>query len=102
MRSSIPTPTQSQIDIGPLTFHFYALCIIAGIATAIRLKKAGYAVSVYEANAQAGGKLAEIRQEGFRFDAGPSLFTMPQYVEELFRLHGKNPTDYFEYEQMLF
>ena len=37
MRSSIPTPTQSQIDIGPLTFHFYALCIIAGIAIAIWL-----------------------------------------------------------------
>jgi len=35
MRSSIPTPTQSQIDIGPLTFHFYALCVIAGIAIAI-------------------------------------------------------------------
>ena len=37
MRSAIPTPTQSQIDIGPLTFHFYALCIIAGIAIAIWL-----------------------------------------------------------------
>jgi prolipoprotein diacylglyceryl transferase len=37
MRYSIPTPTQSQIDIGPLTFHFYALCIIAGIAIAIWL-----------------------------------------------------------------
>ena len=37
MRSSIPTPTQSQIDIGPLTFHFYALCIIAGIVIAIWL-----------------------------------------------------------------
>jgi len=37
MRNSIPTPTQSQIDIGPLTLHFYALCIIAGIAIAIWL-----------------------------------------------------------------
>ena len=37
MRSSIPTPTLSQIDIGPLTFHIYALCIIAGIAIAIWL-----------------------------------------------------------------
>ncbi len=37
MRYSIPTPTQSQIDIGPFTFHFYALCIIAGIAIAIWL-----------------------------------------------------------------
>jgi len=37
MQNSIPTPTQSQIDIGPFTFHFYALCIIAGIAIAIWL-----------------------------------------------------------------
>jgi prolipoprotein diacylglyceryl transferase len=35
MRSSIPTPTLSQIDIGPLTFHLYALCIITGSALAI-------------------------------------------------------------------
>jgi prolipoprotein diacylglyceryl transferase len=34
---SIPTPTLSQVEIGPLTFHFYALCIIAGIALAIWL-----------------------------------------------------------------
>ena len=37
MRSSIPTPTLSQIAIGPLTFHLYALCIITGIAIAIWL-----------------------------------------------------------------
>lgn len=37
MRSTIPTPTLSQIAIGPLTFHYYALCIIAGIALAIWL-----------------------------------------------------------------
>jgi prolipoprotein diacylglyceryl transferase len=33
----IPSPSQSTIEIGPLTFHFYALCIIAGIAVAIWL-----------------------------------------------------------------
>ncbi len=37
MFKSIPTPTLSQVAIGPLTFHFYALCIIAGIAFAIWL-----------------------------------------------------------------
>ena len=37
MRSSIPTPTLSQVSIGPFTVHFYALCIIAGIALAIWL-----------------------------------------------------------------
>ncbi len=37
MVESIPTPTLSQVAIGPFTFHFYALCIIAGIAVAIWL-----------------------------------------------------------------
>jgi len=37
MRLSIPTPTTSAVEIGPLTIHFYALCIIAGVALAIWL-----------------------------------------------------------------
>ena len=37
MRSSIPTPSNSAIGIGPLTVHYYALCIIVGVAVAIWL-----------------------------------------------------------------
>ena len=37
MHRTIPTPTLSQFAIGPFTFHFYALCIIAGISIAIWL-----------------------------------------------------------------
>ena len=37
MLLSIPTPTTSAVEIGPLTIHFYALCIIAGVALAIWL-----------------------------------------------------------------
>ncbi len=73
---------------------------IAGIAAAIRLKAKGYEVKVIEANSYPGGKLSEISGKGFRFDAGPSLFTMPQYVDELFFLHKKNPTEYFQYKKL--
>lgn len=73
---------------------------IAGIATSIRLAWAGYRVSVYEANAYPGGKLSEINANGFRFDAGPSLFTLPHQVDELFTMAGKNPSDYFNYLQL--
>ena len=73
---------------------------IAGIASAIRLAHKGYWVSVIEANSYAGGKLSNFEQDGFRFDAGPSLFTLPSLVEELFRLVGKEPQDYFEYEKL--
>ncbi|MDN5283764.1 MAG: crtI [Mucilaginibacter sp.] len=73
---------------------------IAGIATAIRLAVKGYQVEVFEANNYPGGKLSEFEQDGFRFDAGPSLFTMPQYVDELFTLAGKNPADFFRYQKL--
>ncbi|MEP4374194.1 MAG: FAD-dependent oxidoreductase, partial [Algoriphagus sp.] len=73
---------------------------IAGIASAIRLAVKGYAVEVYEANDYPGGKLSEITLGGYRFDAGPSLFTLPEQVDALFRLAGKKPEDYFEYEKL--
>src|ERR1700761_4299345 len=73
---------------------------IAGIATAIRLEVKGSRVEVFEVNNYPGGKISEFEQDGFRFDAGPSLFTMPQYVDELFKLAGKNPEDYFSYQKL--
>ncbi|HSF52341.1 MAG TPA: 1-hydroxycarotenoid 3,4-desaturase CrtD [Algoriphagus sp.] len=70
---------------------------IAGIAASIRLALKGYQVEVFEANAYPGGKLSEIEIGGYRFDAGPSLFTLPDQVEELFHLAGLKPQDHFEY-----
>lgn len=89
---------------------------IAGIGASIRLAVRGYAVEVLEANSFAGGKLSEFTlptgtfiseipsnslplssPTAYRFDAGPSLFTMPEYVEELFRLAGKDVATHFEY-----
>ena len=73
---------------------------IAGIAASIRLAHKGYHVSVYEANDYPGGKLSEIRQNGFRFDAGPSLFTLPELIEELFTLSGENTEEHFRYMRL--
>jgi phytoene desaturase len=73
---------------------------IAGIAAAIRLAVKGYRVDVFEANAYPGGKLSGFSLDGFRFDAGPSLFTMPQLVDELFQLAGRNPKDDFDYSRL--
>jgi len=70
---------------------------IAGIASAIRMAVKGYQLDVFEANLYPGGKLSEIQIGAYRFDAGPSLFTLPEQVEELFRLAGKNPQDHFDY-----
>jgi phytoene desaturase len=70
---------------------------IGGLAIAIRLVLKGYSVEVFEANDSPGGKLNEFSEKGYRFDGGPSLFTMPSLVDELFVLADKNPKDYFEY-----
>jgi prolipoprotein diacylglyceryl transferase len=43
MQLLIPSPSQSSLSIGPLTIHFYALCILIGIATAIWLGRKRYA-----------------------------------------------------------
>jgi phytoene desaturase len=72
---------------------------IAGIASAIRLQNKGYHVTVLEKNNYPGGKLSEINLNDFRFDAGPSLFTLPNLVNELFELSNKKPSDYFEFEK---
>lgn len=72
---------------------------IGGIASAVRLAIKGYSVEVFEANSYAGGKLHSFEQDGFRFDGGPSLFTMPHYLDELFKAAGKNPLDYFDYSE---
>ncbi|MGB0280359.1 MAG: phytoene desaturase family protein, partial [Flavobacteriaceae bacterium] len=72
---------------------------IGGIATAIRLAQKGYEVEVFEANDYVGGKLSTFSLGDFRFDAGPSLFTMPQFVDELFRLCNENPADFFQYKR---
>lgn len=70
---------------------------IGGLATAIRLKSKGFIVTVFEANSYFGGKLKAFEENGFRFDMGPSLFTMPQFIEDLFIASGKNINDYFSY-----
>ncbi|MEM9544964.1 MAG: 1-hydroxycarotenoid 3,4-desaturase CrtD [Bacteroidota bacterium] len=73
---------------------------IAGIATAIRLRQKGHEVEVFEANSYPGGKLTSFTIDKFRFDAGPSLFTLPHLVTELFELFDENPKDYFAYHKM--
>jgi phytoene desaturase len=73
---------------------------MAGMAAAIRLAVQGYDVTVFEANSYPGGKVTELHAKGYRFDAGPSLFTLPQLVDELFTLTGKDPRQYFKYKQL--
>lgn len=73
---------------------------IAGLAAAVRLAAKGHEVEVFEANLYPGGKLSAFEQAGYRFDAGPSLFTMPSYVEELFRVAQRPIEGRFAYAKV--
>ena len=61
---------------------------MGGLATAIRLAAKGHEVNIFEKNAYPGGKLTEFTTNGYRFDKGPSLFTLPELIDELSELTG--------------
>ena len=73
---------------------------IAGMAAAIRLAVQGFEVKVFEANDSPGGKLTSFERNGFLFDAGPSLFTQPENIEELFAYANEPIASYFQYSKV--
>lgn len=73
---------------------------VGGLASAIRLKNSGYDVTIFEKNSYPGGKLSEVEKDGFRFDAGPSLLTLPELIDELFIISNKNPRDYINFKKL--
>ncbi|AXT61534.1 phytoene desaturase [Aquimarina sp. AD10] len=70
---------------------------MAGLAAAIRLQNQNFNVLVLESNTTPGGKVTEFKKNGYRFDCGPSLFTMPQFIEELFESSRKDISKYLNY-----
>ena len=86
-----------------MSHPFHAVVIgsgVAGLASAIRLAMQGMRVTVFEKNDYSGGKLTHFEIDGYHFDAGPSLFTQPENVEELFVLAKEDIKDYFEYDSV--
>jgi len=73
---------------------------IGGLATACRLAAKGHEVTVFEKNSSPGGKISEINSEGYRFDTGPSLFTLPELVEELYIATGESVPSTFAYKKL--
>lgn len=70
---------------------------IGGIAIATRLALKGFSVDVFEASGKVGGKMDEFSMGDYRFDWGPSLFTLPQLVTEIFKEAGVNIQEYFDF-----
>jgi len=66
---------------------------LGGLAAAVRLGARGYRVVVLEQLPQPGGRARVHRQDGFTFDAGPTIVTAPFLLEELWRLAGRRLGD---------
>ncbi|MFZ4544518.1 MAG: 1-hydroxycarotenoid 3,4-desaturase CrtD [Saprospiraceae bacterium] len=78
---------------------------IGGLAIAVRLASRGHEVTVFEANSYPGGKLSEFSLDAngntYRFDAGPSLFTMPHYIDELFEIAGEKGAFIYDKQEIV-
>ncbi len=68
---------------------------LGGISAAISLAQAGHQVEIFEKNEKIGGKLNFLEKDGYTFDLGPSILTLPQNFRRLFERSGRRMSDYF-------
>ena len=74
---------------------------LGGLSTALRLSTEGYDVTVIEKHSKPGGRLNQLKLDGFTFDVGPSFMSMSWELEELFKSNGlKNPIELEELDPL--
>jgi phytoene desaturase len=69
-------------------------CGFGGLSAAIRLQAQGHQVTIVEKRDKAGGRASVFQQEGFTFDAGPTIITAPYLIHELFEISNRKTEDY--------
>ncbi len=73
---------------------------LGGIATAARLSRCGYEVTVLEKNAKPGGRCNQIIKDGHRFDVGPTLFLMPEIFQETYAALSERMSDHLDLKRI--
>ena len=73
---------------------------LGGLAAAVRLRHHGFRVTVLERHRQPGGRCGIWESEGFRFDTGPTLLLMVDYLRAVFRDVGRDMDHYLELRQL--
>src|SRR5688500_12957559 len=73
---------------------------LGGLAAAVRLRRHGYRVTVLERHAHPGGRCGLWESEEFRFDTGPTLLLMVEYLRAVFEAAGRHMEDYLELVQL--
>ena len=97
-----PPPTGVQ-GLGPADSRPHAVVIgsgFGGLASAIRLGARGFKVTVLEKLDSVGGRAYVWRQDGFTFDAGPTIITAPHLLEQLWELCGERMSDHVPLKAM--
>ncbi|MFN8289433.1 MAG: phytoene desaturase family protein [Chitinophagaceae bacterium] len=72
----------------------------AGLSAASFMAKAGWKVTVIEKNSTPGGRAAQLKEQGFTFDMGPSFYWMPDVFERYFSQFGKKVSDYYSLKRL--
>ena len=72
----------------------------SGLAAACILAKAGHTVTIFEKNAQVGGRAAVLKTGGYVFDMGPSWYWMPEVFEQFFSIFNRKVEDYYQLTQL--
>jgi len=67
---------------------------LGGISAALSLRLEGYDVRVFEKNEKIGGKLNVLAEQGYQFDLGPSILTLPHIFARTFEKAGRRMEDY--------
>lgn len=67
---------------------------LAGLTAACTLAARGHQVEVFEKNSWLGGKAAQLRTEGFRFDMGPTILIQPSVLRKVFKEAGRKLEEY--------
>lgn len=67
---------------------------LSGLSAAMHLAGRGHDVAVVEREATPGGRNGVLRQDGFAFDTGPTVFTMVDLLDDAFRAIGRRTSDY--------
>ncbi|EHJ07876.1 phytoene desaturase family protein [Staphylococcus simiae] len=73
---------------------------VTGLAAAARLAAQGNKVTIFEKNGQIGGRMNQLKKDGFTFDMGPTIVMMPEVYKAVFEDCGKRAEDYIDMQQL--
>src|SRR3954452_3042725 len=93
MLTDVAPPRPAEADLSGRPHAVVIGSGFGGLAAAVRLGARGYRVTVLERLDAPGGRAYVYRQDGFTFDAGPTIVTAPFVFEDLWRLCGRTLAD---------